>query len=152
MEAYPSSTCLPRHLRLSVWMHRWPHITSWSCLFPVSVPEFLSCVVSPSSQVRVRDGLPVTFLAFYNNKQRHILVRFLRSFIGRIPAYPTVTFPPRIQPLYTGPVSLYPWICDHISVWTRSHMPIRPHSPHTPWIHPLIPRIRFLYPGFTSFT
>ncbi|TBU38525.1 hypothetical protein BD309DRAFT_515484 [Dichomitus squalens] len=71
MEAYPSSTCLPRHLRLSVWMHRWPHITSWSCLFPVSVPEFLSCVVPPSSQVRVRDGLPVTFLVFYHNKQSH---------------------------------------------------------------------------------
>ncbi|TBU34350.1 hypothetical protein BD311DRAFT_351927 [Dichomitus squalens] len=93
----------------------------------------------------------MTFLAFYYNEKSHTSGS-VSTFVYRPhPTYPTDTFPPRIQFLYAGIVSLYPRICDHVSAWTRSHMSIRPHSHIPPWIHLLIPRIRFLYPGFTSF-
>ncbi|TBU34366.1 hypothetical protein BD311DRAFT_747617 [Dichomitus squalens] len=132
-------------------MHRWLHIASWSCLFPVSGPEFLSCV-------HIRNGLPVTFLAFYYNNKAIHLVRCLRSSIGRIPHTPRTrclpgfnSYTPESYSNTPGSATTFLFGLARICLFGRIPIHAMDTSPHTQDSPPL-PRIHFLYPGFISLT
>ncbi|TBU23086.1 hypothetical protein BD311DRAFT_769217, partial [Dichomitus squalens] len=145
-------------------MHHWLHITSWSCLFPVSGPEFLSCVVSPSSQGHIRNGLPAsTFLAFYYNNKAIHLVRCLRSSIGRIPHTPRTrclpgfnSYTPESYSNTPGSATTFLFglaricLCGRIPHIRHGYISSYPgFTSFTQDSFPL-PRIHFLYPGFIS--